>query len=404
MTAKKTNTKDLEKNIKTLEFMYILTWASFLLPIVNLFFWHVELTIMQMVIIANVATITIWLTGLPASVFADTRWKRIAIIIANICNIIAACLFLFIPNFWWFIVAAFFQWLYLSFWSWTWHVFLEENLKRLWSISSFGKKIWHLFSLQMIGKIITPFLASLLLKYLWWDWYTLLALIDVIIAWVLLTISFKLKDIDIAKHFVDFKTLLRENIDTIKLAAKNIYSNKKLLLITVYRSLASHVSFFLIIALPLLVSKWMEDWQWWLIQAIWWIWLLFACKYAYKIWEAYWYSVARILATISQWIILVLAWLFMDSWLVLALFFIVFMMLDGLRVPTRNHLLIWEIKWIAAVTTKSIIISIFALYMSIWKQLLSFLDLKYALIGCGLFMIWVNIILAKDVYGIEHKK
>ena len=71
--------------------------------------------------------------------------------------------------------------------------------------------------------------------------------------------------------------------------------------------------------------------------------------------------------------------------------------------PARNHVLVEQTKGISTATTISIIVTVFALYTTLGKQILSRFPVEYALIGLGVFIIGVNIVLGKKILAL-HKE
>jgi hypothetical protein len=126
-------------------------------------------------------------------------------------------------------------------------------------------------------------------------------------------------------------------------------------------------------------------------------------KFAYKIGEKKSYNFTWILATISQAILLIIAGVVLQSRIAFAIVFIVFNFFEGLWMPARNQVLVEQTKWVAIATTRSIVFSIFALYTTLGKQFLSLFPVKYALIGSGIFILLVNIFLAKKILLMQEK-
>jgi hypothetical protein len=107
--------------------------------------------------------------------------------------------------------------------------------------------------------------------------------------------------------------------------------------------------------------------------------------------------------TIAQWIILIITGFILKSWIIIAAILIIFNIFDWIRQVVRNHVLVEQSKGIAIATTRSVIISITALYIAFWRQILSVIPLKYALIWSGVFILIVNIIMAKNVLALKKK-
>jgi len=124
-------------------------------------------------------------------------------------------------------------------------------------------------------------------------------------------------------------------------------------------------------------------------------------KYAYKFGEKYSYNLNWVLGTTMQGVLLILAGLLTGSWIAIACILILFNLFDGLWQPAWNHVLVEQTQGKAIATTRSIIFSIFALYMTIGKQILSFFSVETALIAVGIFIILVNIVLGKRILRLK---
>lgn len=385
--------QDAEKNITIQTWINFLSGIVFLVPIITLFYQYAGLSLVNIILISNVSTITVWLFELPTSVFADTMWRKKSLVISVACNFLSVLAVFLFPSLVWFIIAAIFAGLYWSFWSGTGQAFLEENLRAIGKEKEFGKKIWYLMALENFAWIITPIFAAGLLKFLGDSGYIVLAGLDVIFAFLLVILTMCLKEqFDIQEKLDSFKKILHKNIAVAKQAIKNVFTNENLKTFLIYRTLSSHVAFFFIVSLPVLVSNGMQEWMGWIITAIAGIAMMITNKYAYILGEKKSYNVAWVLAAIMQAILLIIAWLVLESRILFALVFVVFNFFEWLWMPSWNHVLVEQTNWIALATTRSIIFSVYALYTTLGKQLLSVFPIAYALIGSGLFILLVNAI------------
>ena len=396
------NKKIVKKNIKIQAWINFLSWITFLVPIITLLYKFTWLSIVDIIIISNVSTLCIWLFELPTSVFADTNWRTNSMKYSVICNFLWALSILLFPNYIWFIVASIFWALYWSFWSGTWQAFLEENLRILWKEKEFWKVIWSYMFYGDMWTIITPIIASIILKYYWSLWYTILAWLDVIFAFLLIILVLKLIETSkIKKEIKNIKKSLKENIQTAKKAFNNVFSNNKLKIFLIYRSLSHHMMFFWIILLPILSEKWMIDSLAWIVVAISTFCWMIASKYAYKLWEKYNYNNVWIISTTIQWFLLIIVSFFIEYWVIIALIYMIFNIFDWLWQPSWNHSLMKLTNWKEVATTRSIIFAFFALYITIWKQLLSFISIETALIILWSIIIISNIIFARKIKTIS---
>lgn len=102
-----------------------------------------------------------------------------------------------------------------------------------------------------------------------------------------------------------------------------------------------------------------------------------------------------------QALLMIIAGIFLKSWIAVAVIYIFFNMFDGLWQPSWNHVLVDLTKGKAIATTRSIIFAVFALYITIGKQILSFISVESALIGLGVFILFVNLILGRKILHIR---
>jgi MFS family permease len=390
------------RNMRIHGLINLISGIVFLIPIITLFYKYTGLNLAQIILISNITTFSMFLFELPTSVRADTAGRKKSMFISVVCNVISAVMILLFPSLRGFAIAAFFAALYGSFRSGTGQAFLEENLRILWREKEFGKHIGRFMFYGELVALITPLIASGILKLFGDAGYTMLAGLDVISALILVSLVIKLKEpYPIHKKMMTIKEAIQKNRETAKTAIANVFKNKKMRLLVIYRSLSHHVAFFWIIFLPMLSNNGMPDRYGWFVATIISIGGIFALKYAYKIGEKYSYNFARILWTSVQWLLVIIAGLLTGSRIRLIIICFVFEIFDGLRQPSRNHVLVQLTKGKAIATTRSIIFAIFALYMTGGKQLLSLFEPKYALIGLGVFIIIVNIVLWRKILKLK---
>lgn len=391
------------RNIKIEWWVYLVSWITFLVPIISIFYKYTWLSTFEIILVSNIFSFWIQLFELPTSVLADTMWRRKSMMASVICNFVFAALILFLPNLTGFCLAAVFQALYYSFWSGTWQAFLEENL----SVLGEEEKFWRIFGkfsfYERIPYTITPLIASFILKIFPDIWYTILASLDVIFAFALVILTRQLTEtLEISEKTKSFKQAIKLNIDTGINAVKDVFGNKEIRNFLFYRSLSHHTAFFWVLLLPILADKWMLDWVSGLITTLFSLWCMLATKYVYKWWEKYGYNSSWVYSTIWQWLCLVVAWIFFKSWIFLAIIYLIFSIFDGLITPSRNHLLVKIVKWKSIATTRSIIFSCTALYMTLMKRILSYIQPNIALIVIWIVMLSANIIFAKQMLHGEN--
>jgi hypothetical protein len=101
--------------------------------------------------------------------------------------------------------------------------------------------------------------------------------------------------------------------------------------------------------------------------------------------------------------LLIIAGLVLQSWILSAIIFVMFNFFEGLWMPAWNHVLVEQTQGIAIATTRSIVFSIFALYTTLGKQLLSWISVEHALVGSGIFIILINLIFAKKILALKKR-
>lgn len=392
------------RNITIHKWINFLSGVSFLMPVISMLYTYSGLHLWEIVILSNISTILIWLLELPTSVLADTTGRKKSLLTAVVCNVVwAVSLFLF-PSRRWFVVAWICAALYRSFWSGTWQAFLEDNLRVLDDEKSFGKEIWHMMSLEQLSGLIIPLVSAAILQRLWTDGYSVLAWLDVISAGVLVLLVRQLREpfvIDTSdKTFVQ---LVQENLRIAKESLYRVFGSPQLRLLVMFRSLSNHVSYLPLLALPHLLSLWMPESIGWVLTSMIAIGMMICSKYVYLLWDRFWYAYTWIWTAMTQGFLLIIAWFLVGgSWMRFATIFVLFAIMDGLRQPSRNHLLVMQTKWLHTATTRSIIFSLFALYTTIGKQFLSLFTFGHALIGLGIFVLIVIIVLYKPMRKLEQ--
>ena len=381
--------KQAEKNIKIHWWISLISGITFLVPIISIFYKYTGLSTFEIILISNIFTFWMWILELPTSVLADTFGRKKSLIASVISNFLCTAFILLCPNLTGFCIAAIFQALYYSFRSWTWQAFLEENLLKLWQEEKFWRFFWKFSFYWEFAAIITPLIASTILKISPNTWYTILAALDCISAFSLIILTYQLTETSkISEKIKTFKQAIKLNIDTGINAIKNVFWNKDMRTFLIYRSLSHHATFFGILLLPILSEKWS----------------MFASKYAYKRWEKYGYNNSRTRSTIWQAICLIIAWILFKSRILLACIYLIFSILDWIISPSRNHELIKLTKWKSIATSRSIIFGCLALYMTFMKRILSYLKPNIALIILWVIILLANIILAGKIHWKNKQK
>ncbi len=319
-------------------------------------------------------------------------------------NLLSALMILVYPTLTGFIIAALLRALCFSFWSGTGQAFLDENLHILGERDKFGRVIGRFMAYEQFAALFTPVIAALILKYFGNGGYTILAALDVCFAFVLMLLVFELKEITKSRKFRNFAHIVSANWKVAKSAITNVFTNKKIRLLLIYRSLSHHMIFLSVIALPVLTENGMKDWFSGILITVAGAFGLLGMKYAYKIGEKYSYNLLWVLSSVAQGILLIFIGVVIKSWIAIFVLYIIFEFFYGLWNPSWNHVLVEQTRGKAIATTRSILMAFFALYITIGKQILSFVDVGYALLGLGLFILIVNLILGKKILRLTTER
>lgn len=126
-----------KRNITLQAYINFLAGVVFLVPLITLFYQYTGLSLMQIIIISNVASLAVRIFELPTSVWADTAGRRKSLVVSVICSFLSALLILLVPSYAGFLIASVVSGLYYAFWSGTGQAFLEDNLKILGERSKF---------------------------------------------------------------------------------------------------------------------------------------------------------------------------------------------------------------------------------------------------------------------------
>jgi MFS family permease len=389
------------RNIKFHALINLISGAVFLLPVVTLFYKYTGLGLFEIIVVSNVMTFCLWLFELPTSVFADTMGRKRSMLYSVIANVLAALMILVYPTLWGFIIAAVFRALYYSFWSGTGLAFLDENLHILDEQSKFGRFLGKFMAYEQFAALFTPVVASLILKYFGDGGYLYLAILDVIFAVVLVFLVAELKEIRKFVQFRSVRTAIRANWKVAITGLKNVFFDSKLRLILIYRSLSHHMLYFSIILLPTLTDMGMPEWVSGGVITAAGIGALISTRYAYKFGEKFSYNLLWVLSSLIQGALMIAAGLFMNSWITVIAIYVLFDLFYGFWNPSWNHVFVEHSRGKAIATTRSIVMAVFALYITIGKQILSFIDVEYALIGLGIFIVLVNLVLGRKILKLK---
>lgn len=393
-----------EKNIKMQRLINMLAGFVFLTPVVTLLYKTTGLGLVEITLIANVATLCTWLFELPTSIFADVSGLKKSLLYSVVCNFIGALVILLFPSFWGFITASFFAALYWSFWSGTGQAFLENNLRVLGKEKTFGKVIGEFMMMEQAAGLICPLIAAGILFFFKDGGYMLLALLDTIAAALLVMLTLRLKEFpseDVSSERQ--QSTIRKYFTTGKEALLQVFTNKDIRTLMLFRSFGNHVAYFPLVIFPVLVDAHMPDYASGIVASLATLGMMFVLKYGNIFSEKYSYATSWVTATLTQALLLFIAAFFLQHWIVLVCLYILFVALDGLWQPAWNHVLVQVVGGKAIATTRSLVFSVFALYTTIGKQVMSWLPLQSAFITLAIIIVLANVFLGRRVLALGRK-
>lgn len=393
-----------ERNIKFQRLINLFAGFLFLIPVITLLYKYTGLDLIQITLIANIATLCVWVFELPTSIFADVSGRKKSLVYAVVCNLISAMMIVIFPHFWGFIAASVFAALYWSFWSGTGQAFLEENLRILGKEKAFGKVIGNFMFFEQFAGLICPLIASGILFLFHEQGYRVLAIMDVVGALILVFLTLRLKEVSYEENTPEEeKNYLKKYLRTGRSAIINIFTNKNIRTLILFRAFANHVSYLPLVIFPVLVDAKMPSFAAGIVSALATGGMMFVLQFGNAFSEKYSYARSWIIATLIQAGLLIIASFTLHNWWLLASIYIVFIAFDGLWQPAWNHVLVQVVGGKAVATTRSIVFSLFALYTTVAKQVLSFLPLWSAFICVSLIVIAANIFLARKVVLLEQQ-
>ena len=98
MAYQKTKMQDIAlKNIRYQSWINFFAGAVFLVPIITLFYKYTGLGLFEIIIIANVSSIFVWILEIPTSVFADTMGRKRSLFYSVSANFLGALMILLFP-------------------------------------------------------------------------------------------------------------------------------------------------------------------------------------------------------------------------------------------------------------------------------------------------------------------
>ena len=372
-----------------------------MLPVITLLYQYTGLGLFEITIISNVYTAGMFIFELPTSVLADTTGRKLSMQISVVCNLVGTILILLFPSYIGFILASFVAALYLSFWSGTGQAFLDENLRALGRGHEYGQVIGGFMFYEQLGNLLTPVVASIILYVFGSFGFTILAGLDVISAVILVILVLKLHETSVYTKFISLRAAIRENVAVAKEAVMTVCRNKKIRLIMMYRTLTHHAGYLPLILLPLLTTGGMPEWLAGGVVVAGTVASMITHKYAYKLAVRFSYARLWVGATTATAIFLMISALTISHWVLLIISSTVFLAADGLRQPAWNHVLVRATEGRAVATIRSLVVSVFALYITVGKQIVVIFPPSWALAGIGMVILLVNVFLGKKVAALR---
>lgn len=393
-----------EKNVRLQKIINMLAGFVFLTPVITLLYKYTGLGLLEITLIANVATFCTWLFELPTSIFADVSGLKKSLLYSVVCNFIGALIVVLFPSFWGFIMASFFAALYWSFWSGTGQAFLEKSLRALGKERTFGKVIGNFMFVEQAASLLCPLVAAVVLYMLKDGGYMVLALLDMIGAGVLVALTLQLTELPEASSMEHKEhTSLQRYIATGKEALVQVFTNKNIRTLIFFRSFANHVAYFPLIIFPVLIDAHMPLFASGIVASSATLGMMCILKFGSKFSEKYSYGMSWTVATLLQAVLLIVASFFLSHWVLLVIIYVLFIALDGLWQPAWNHVLVQVVGGKAIATTRSLVFSIFALYTTVGKQLLSFFPLQVAFIVLALVIFSANMLWGRKILALEKQ-
>lgn len=390
------------RNIRLQGLINMFAGFLFLTPVVTLLYKYTGLGLVEITLIANVATICMWLFELPTSVLADVVGRRPSLLTAVVFNLLGTLTILLFPQFWGFIVASVFAACYWSFWSGTGQAFLEENLRTLGEEKSFGKVIGRFMFAEQLAGLLCPLVAAGILYFFANSGYTILAAFDVVGALILVILTFLLREVGQTVLLEKEEKKVHRYWQTMSSAISSVRTNKDIRLLVIFRCFANHVSYLPLVIFPVLTRTGMPEYAAGIVGAIATLGVMIVLLLGHRFSEKYSYTASWVTASLLQALLLLIAASVLGNWWLLAVVYILFMACDGLWHPAWNHVLVQVVHGKAIATTRSIVFSIFALYTTLGKQLLSFMPLWVALVVTSIVIVATNIFFAKRLMRLEE--
>lgn len=384
------------RNIKLQQYLNLISGLWFLVPVITLMYQEYWLDVGQIILISNIATITIFAFELPTSLIADLIGRKISFVLWWLCGIWAALLLLLIPSRYGFMAASFLWWLHFCFFSGTIQAFLQDNLSQIWEEQQFTKHIGNNMFMEKLSWLLVPSIASLILMWIPHG-YHVLAGIDLLITCIGMYCILLFHDFSKKIHkyslnigWAKIKSMITEIIQQFK-------SNSSLKILLWFRIFGNHVAFFDLMILIILTQAWLQG-EYGGFVITWSVigWMI-ANYYVYSLTKHYSNQKVWYWSIVGQALLCIIAGLYIQHRYIVAVIYIIYSWLDGLRQPARNGALVQHVDSRYIATIRSVIFWCFALWTTLWKQILWLFDIQYSLIILWLFLLCVCIIFFRSI-------
>lgn len=387
------------KNICLQKWENFVSGFLFLIPVITLLYQYTGLSIFEITLIANASSLCIALFDLPTSILADLFGRRNSMLVSVILAFFNSLVILVFPSFWGFVIASFMGGLSVSFWSGTGQAYLESNLRILNLQNKFGKYIGQNIFYNQLASTIAPIISTVLIYLLNESAFTVLAMLDVLVTGLAVYVVFQMVDLSPPSKIIKKKigNIATESLLIARDAISNIFKNKNIALIVLFRTFSSDLSYLSLILLPTLVTAGMPKFAGGIVEIIASFTIMLGSKFAYIIGEKYSYNLSWVISILTKGILLIISGFLVNNWGFLLIVFSLINLAEGFCKPSWSHVFAEQSNPKAVSTTRSILFAIMAMYLTISRQLLSILPISIALFILGAVLLLVNSLLAPKI-------
>jgi len=389
-----------EKWLYNLKIHYIWTFFSsflFLAPIITLYYQYYGLDVKDIVMLSSISVLISTILEIPTSSLWDTIWRVKVMKMSVLFTLFSFFLIFVYPNIYIFYVAIFFNALWQALWSGTWHAKLQEDLEASEKQKEFWKVIWQLIALENIGKLFTPVVIYFVLKY-FSNGYNILAWLDVLAYSIWVFFVFKFIEFDNVKKYKNYKHFIKDQINTIKIWVKFLFTNKTIVTFMILMILWDDLWYLAKVLMPSLVENGVESFLsaylvWFSVLA----WIL-GNLIPQKLWDKFSWEKTFVSLILINAILHLLAYFYVNNSLILSIIFIFISFVIWIYGPSWNHIIMKLTNIKEKATTRSIFLMIIGIFEFLFLFVLSFVSLKTWLLFLSILMfIWF-------FYGLIYKK